>query len=177
MKPKFQLLPTEAATELASGGEAAAETAAPQAPAAEETSAPAASAEPRKPSFLENIAASVKDKGSLLAENKDLAARLATAETEVADLRSQLSTLNSQLENLTTERAEAQRLLDQAAAEKQSVEAKAADIVSTEIGFKAEELPSGVKAGETKEELQAELATCTDMKRRWDIAAKLNALN
>lgn len=177
MKQKHFPLFTEAATDLASGGGAAVETHAAETPAAAAPEAPAAPEQAAAPemTFLQKVAAGLQSKGHLIAENATLLQRAEKAEQENLSLHSQLSALNSQLSTLTTERAEIQKLLTAAQAEKETVEQKAVAEVAA-IGFAADKLPESAKAGETREELEAQLAVEKDNNRRWDIAAKLNAL-
>lgn len=184
MKPKHLPLFSAAATDLAEGGGASVSAPAVEtAPAAADTQseesplAGQSAAEPAvKPTLLEQIHASVRSKATLLSENAALKTRAETAEGELTGLRAQLTDLTSQLTALQSERAEITQTLEQAVAANTTIEEKAADIVAS-TGFEAASLPAGVKAGETKEELTAELSATQDNKRRWEIAEKLNSMN
>lgn len=179
MKPKHFPLFTEAATDLASGGGAAVETQAAETPAAAAPEAPAApeQAAAPEPTFLQKVAAGLQSKGHLIAENATLLQRATTAESLLVKTSAELDAANARLSTLETERAEIQKLLTEAKAEKETVEQKAVAEIAA-IGFAADKLPESAKAGETREELEAQLAATpvTDNARRWELAEKLNAL-
>lgn len=135
------------------------------------------------PSFLASVLASVQTKASLLADRNAAIDRATTAEARIVTLQAdlataqdQLSALNTQLSTLQSERAQIQAALDAANASAKTAEAHAAEIVAS-AGFPAEKLPDPAKQGDTREELEAQLAVETDNRRRWDIAARLNTLN
>lgn len=170
MKPTHRPLFSAVTTELASGGGASVET--PAAPAAE---AAPATAETPAPTFLQTVLAGLKDKGALAAENTSLLQRAEKADAEILTLQGQIVTLQSELNTLRGERQQIEGALKEAQTAKTTVEAAAAAEVAT-IGFPAAQLPESAKAGETREELEAQLAAETDNNRRYALAEKINAL-
>ena len=180
MKPNFARILFTAATELASGGGASVSTeTAPEAAAAAEAApepAPApAAAEPvsvTEPTFLEKVSAGLKDKAALVNENIALKARAEKAESDNLALISRLDGLLAEITDLREERAKIAAALTTAETAAVTVEEAAAAQVAA-IGFEAAALPDGVKPGETKEELQAELDRTTDDKRRYELAARI----
>lgn len=179
MKPRIPLF-SEAATDLASAGGASVSASETPAAAAVEApeSAPAAAAEekPKAPSLLERVFAATKDKAVLNAELTAAVQRAEAAESQLSITAGELALAREKITRLETERQQIAEALEKATAEQATVEAAAVTKVA-EIGFDSANLPSAAKAGESREELLAELATCQDIKRRWSIAEKLNALN
>jgi len=176
MKPKYFPLFAEAATDLASGGGSSVST--PAADAAPETAAPAVAAEekPKEPGLLERVFAATKDKAVILSDLQAAKVRAETAESQLAIATGELSQARAKITALETERQQIAEALEKSTAANTTVEAAAVTKVA-EIGFDTKELPSAAKAGESKEEILAELAATTDVRKRWDLAEKLNSLN
>lgn len=146
-------------------------------PAAESEAVPAAEAPVEPAGFLASVLGAVQSKGKLVIERDLALARAEKAETENLSLHSQISTLTTQLSTLQKERSEISAALTTAQAEKQEVDTAAASQVAA-LGFPAAELPAaGSSAVETRESLEAQLVNETDNNKRWELSAKLNAMN
>ena len=185
MKQKFNLL-FSAATEFAAGGGAAptatapatepeapetpAEPEAPAAPAAPETKSPT-----KEPTLLQVAFAAAKGKAHLVSENQTLLQRAYTAETALATLQAAHTDLTAKFTALSDERAQIAAALTQSQQEVVAVEVAAAAQVAS-IGFPEAKLPESLKAGESRQELEAQLAAATDNKTRWELAKKLNEM-
>jgi chromosome segregation ATPase len=162
------------------GGGAASPAASEQAPAAPAEPA-AAEPEPVKPNIIQLAAAAVQSKSAILARAADAEKQLAEATTRITDLQTAAETLREELaaektrvQELESERAEILETLSTAEAAAASVEAAAVSHVAA-LGFPAEQAPTQQSAADTPEELEARLATETDPKKRYELAAKINA--
>ena len=180
MKDRFRLLFSAAADESAAaqaGGGAASSDASEQAPAAPAAAEP----EPVKPNIIQLAAAAVQSKSAILARAADAEKQLAEASTRITDLqtaaetlREELATEKARVQELEAERAEILKTLSTAEAAAASVEAAAVSHVAA-LGFPADQAPTQQSAADTPEELEARLAAETDPKKRYELAAKINA--
>ena len=123
------------------------------------------------------IAATMKDKGGLLAQVNDLTGQLATATAEVTRLATELATAKSDLATVRGELAAVDTALGNARGEMKTAEALAVDIAASQ-GVPPAALPAAVVNGsvETLASLQEKMATTTDAKERFRIQEKIEAL-
>jgi chromosome segregation ATPase len=181
MKDRFRLLFSAVADESAAaqaGGGAASSDASEQAPAAPAAAEP----EPVKPpNIIQLAAAAVQSKSAILARAADAEKQLAEASTRITDLQTAAETLREELaaekvrvQELEAERAEILKTLSTAEAAAASVEAAAVSHVAA-LGFPADQAPTQQSAADTPEELEARLSAETDPKKRYELAAKINA--
>lgn len=148
--------------------EAAAGDDAPAAPAA----AVAAEAE-TKPGYLETIRASLQSKASLLGERDTYFARATAAEAQVASQQVTINTLTAELTTLRAEKAQIEQMVGSLESEKATVELTAAREVAA-MGFDAAKLPAADSTvPETKESLEAAIATEKNGKKRHEMALRL----
>lgn len=148
--------------------EAAAGEDAPAAPAA----AVAAEAE-TKPGYLDVIRASLQSKASLLGERDTYLARATAAESSLKDAQATITTLTGELTTLRAEKAEIEKMVGSLQSEKATVELAAAREVAA-MGFDAAKLPAADSTvPETKESLEAAIATEKNAKKRHEMALRL----
>jgi hypothetical protein len=145
---------------------------APAAPTAPEEKAAAAVAEP---TLLQVAFAAAKNKGKLVAENQTVLERADRAEHELMTLRAAHGELTEKFNALTREREQIAAALNAREGDAQEVEAAAAAVVAS-IGFPEAQLPEAIKAGESRQEVEAALAAATDNKQRWELSKKLNEM-
>jgi hypothetical protein len=197
MKPRFSLLRQEA-SDLPEGGADTAAVTPPAAPAAPEAEpekkeeetpapapAPAAPAEPaeKRPTLLQLAEAAVSSKASLIRESASLRSRLEAAETERDGLALRLEKLQASvredevaLSQLRAERSDLEKALLAARSEAKSAEETAVDIVAGQFGVEPGKLPEAAIPGESREELMAALDAEKDPAKRFQLAARINAL-
>lgn len=180
------------ASDLPEGG---ADTAAPVTPPAapvapeeepekkdEETPAPAEPAE-KRPTLLQLAQAAVSSKATLIHESAALRARLEQAETERDGLQQRLAKAEASaresdvaLSQLRSERAELEAALLASRESARSAEEAAVDIVAGQFGVEPGKLPETTIPGESREELMAALEAEKDPAKRFELAARINAL-
>lgn len=148
--------------------EAAAGEDAPAAPAA----AVAAEAE-TKPGYLEAIRASLQSKASLVSERDTYFARATAAEASLKDAQATIATLTTERDALRAEKAEIVKMVGSLESDKATVELAAAREVAA-MGFDAAKLPAADSTvPETKESLEAAIATEKNAKKRHEMALRL----
>ena len=135
-----------------------------------------------KPSLLQMAHAAVSSKQSLITEIAQQKQKITSiqsdldhARSELTTAQTELSTARTELANLRKERADLEAALKVVEKENQTAEAAAVGIVAT-MGVAPEKLPTSAVAGESKEELMAQLNKETDSAKRFILAEKINAL-
>lgn len=202
MIPTFSMLRNEASDLPEGGADTAAPVTPPAAPVApeeepekkdEETPAPAAPeapaapapAEPaeKRPTLLQLAQAAVSSKATLIHESAALRARLEQAETERDGLQQRLAKAEASaresdvaLSQLRSERAELEAALLASRESARSAEEAAVDIVAGQFGVEPGKLPETTIPGESREELMAALEAEKDPAKRFELAARINAL-
>jgi chromosome segregation ATPase len=140
---------------------------------------PSAVANPATPeaSFLEKCAASIQSKGNLLAAAEASNLRATAAEASLATATEQIAGLTAEVASLKADQAAIEAMLTAAKAEQKTVEAAVATTVAS-MGFPLEALPAAnAEAGETRADIEAQLAAATDNDTRYALAEKLNSLD
>lgn len=155
-------------------------TAAPEAAAAA-AEAPAAPVEAeQKGGFLQGVLAAVSSKSDLLQQIGAEKLRAEQAIQQAATLQSQLTaaqgtiaTLQAQNKTLTEERQQIEQALQAAQGQVQGEQVAVAKVVAS-MGFEAEQLPAASgQIPDTKEAIQARLATETNCAKRHELALQL----
>lgn len=173
----------ESVSDSVSESVAASEPAAGDAPAGDEApeEVPAESAtqsgqpEGREPTLLERAFAAAKGKATLLAENHDLQARLATAEEELSSATDELQGAHGEILDLKSRIASLESERDAVTAALTTTEEAAAHQVAA-LGIQPDDLPETVKPGDTVEELQAALDAATDNADRYELSQRIARL-
>lgn len=176
MKPRlFSAIVRAAATDLPEGS--GTELTPPQA------EAPAVASEPpAKPTLLQLASAAVATKAGLIAEITSAQATISGLRKDMDYLQEELETVRAEssahLHELATLRAERQELtaaLQAATAEAATAEQEAASIVAA-LGVESAKLPDAALPGESREELMAAMEAEKDPAKRYELAARINAL-
>jgi hypothetical protein len=132
---------------------------------------------PPEATFLEKCAASIQSKGSLLASAEAANLRATAAEASLAASAEQIVSLTAEVASLKADQAAIEAMLTAAKAEQKTVEAAVATTVAS-MGFALEALPdASASAGETRADIEAQLAATTDNDTRYALAEKLNSLD
>jgi hypothetical protein len=137
--------------------------------------APAAAAT-AEPSFLQQVKAGLKDKGTLMQERDAANTRAQTAETALATANAELTTLRAENATLKAERAEIQAALTGEQGKTRSVEQAAATVVAQTMGVDPAALPAQAKDGSGLEALYAKLEAATDPMEISRINSRINKL-
>lgn len=188
IKPHFNPFLRSEAHEAGEGGGASA-TATTAAAETGTTAAESTAGEPgaqaparREPSRLELIAAAVKDKASILAENHDFRSRiealtndLTARETTIGELQATITDLQTLNTGLRADLAAVDAALKAATAAQTTVDAAAAKQVAG-MGFESNNLPAAQKEGDSIEAMEARLGQETDPQKIVTLARQIDAL-
>jgi len=126
--------------------------------------------------MLQQIRATMQDKGAILAERDQANARALQAETSLATAQQELAMLRAENQTLKTERAEIEKALAGEQAQNKDVERQVATTVATTMGVDPKALPKQEQdGGSTLDALNAKLEAATDPKEIFRINAQINA--
>ena len=171
---RFNMFLRAPEVETPAGGEAA-----PEQQAAPDTGAKSeqekANAPPAKPGLLDQVKASLQDKGGLLARAESAEAKVKTLEGEIAQVRADLATVTGERDTARGELAEIGRAFEEAKAGAKTVERQAAAVVAKNLGVETQDLPERQQEGSTLEALRAKLEKATDEQEIFRISQQIDA--